>query len=152
MISRKITLKNHDIDFTEKTIYICLVVNFVFFEATKNVNKLKILSVNKQLKIIIYLRLGWSTLLDSSPPDMLARSPTKFLKIYVNTFLIISYHFLISRKYFIPTAIPGDEVADNVVEPEEELPASSLRLSGRGGGVSEIFPINTLNDFFAKVM
>lgn len=50
-------------------------------------------------------------MLDSSPPDMLARSPT---------------------------AIPGDEVADNVVEPEEELPASSLRLSGRGGGVSGI--------------
>ena len=69
-----------------------------------------------------------------------------------NNYLIILNHFLISQKYFIPTAIPGDEVADNVVEPEEELPASSLRLSGRGGGVSEIFPINTLNDFFAKVM
>ena len=45
-------------------------------------------------------------------------------------------------KNYIPTAIPGDEVADNVVEPEEELPASSFRLSGRRGGVSEIFQIN----------
>ena len=32
--------------------------------------------------------------------------------------------------------LPGDEVADRVVEPDEELPASSLRLSGLGGGVS----------------
>ena len=32
--------------------------------------------------------------------------------------------------------IPGDEVAERVVDPEEELPASSLRESGRGGGVS----------------
>ena len=37
-----------------------------------------------------------------SPPERLARSP----------------------------GIPGDEVADKVVDPELELPASSLRLSG----------------------
>ena len=29
-------------------------------------------------------------------------------------------------------------MADNVVDPDEELPASSLRLSGLGGGVSGI--------------
>ena len=32
--------------------------------------------------------------------------------------------------------LPGDEVADRVVEPDEELTASSFRLSGLGGGVS----------------
>ena len=32
--------------------------------------------------------------------------------------------------------MPGEEVADNVVDPDEELPASSFRLSGLGGGVS----------------
>lgn len=31
---------------------------------------------------------------------------------------------------------PGEDVAERVVDPEEELPASSFRLSGLGGGVS----------------
>ena len=43
--------------------------------------------------------------------------------------------------------ISEDDSDEENDEPEEELPASSLRLSGRGGGVSEIFPKNTLNDF-----
>ena len=34
--------------------------------------------------------------------------------------------------------MPGEDVADNVVDPDEELPASSFRLSGLGGGVSAI--------------
>ena len=37
--------------------------------------------------------------------------------------------------------IPGEDVAESVVEPEEELPASSFLLSGRGGGESEIYVI-----------
>jgi len=57
-----------------------------------------------------FLGLGWRLgKVDSSPPDKLARSAM---------------------------ASPGEDVADKVVDPEDELPASSFRLSGLGGGVS----------------
>ena len=46
--------------------------------------------------------------------------------------MLVLYLIQISNNEFLP----GDEVADRVVEPDEELPASSLRLSGLGGGVS----------------
>ena len=75
---------------------------------------------------------------DSSPPERFpALSPAPIPEIFEKYCLDLNHCKLVS--YLIQVQnneLPGDEVAERVVEPDEELPASSFRLSGLGGGVS----------------